>query len=364
MEDIQRDMFCERNVFRRILPFLLIAIIGIPLPSQGQTSLSPASFAPIGLPSSRSPSPVFNRYAALPPFTAQQPRRGEWILVPTLEIGQLMTSLLITSETEPPEFRSLLDYETISLELPVSYGLGDAVSLEADVQIQYVWGGFLDGPIEWFHELFGFPNAGRQETQDGQVVVDVDTKNGYALRLDRAALLISDPVVGIAVRIVRRTSLDLTGRFIGAVPLGLGGGVAGADLPQLGAGIYADWRPSRRVSAHLLLGGVLPLESLIWTGDRPYPVAQVRASVFLETARGIYLFLDGNFKSSPSRGFVTEDGRDFFGQPNADILIGIAISGRRSRERGGFGAFSVQEDPFSHNASDVRFIGAGAFRFP
>jgi hypothetical protein len=333
------------------------------LPIQSPSCAQSTAFAPFGLPSSRSPSPVFNRFAALPPFTARQPGQGDWLLVPTLEIAQCMTSLLVTQEDGSKAYKTSLDYETISLELPLSWGLSDRVSLEMDLQVQYIWGGFLDGIVESFHKSLGFPNGGRENVDYGRVEIDVETQNGYSLKLDKAALLVSDPVFGAAFSLVRLPALGLTGRVIGALPLGLGGGLAGSDLPQLGAGLYADWRPGPRTSMHMLLAGVLPLECFGWTGTHPCPMAQVRVSALAELARGLFLFVDCNYRSSPIRGYIADDGRDFFHLPNVDLLIGFVRSGSASRSAGRFGALSVREDPVSHNASDVGFLATGGFRW-
>jgi len=269
----------------------------------------------------------------------------------------------IVNEDGTDVMKANLDYETISLEAPISYGLTDGVSLELDLQIQYIWGGFLDGIIDGFHGLFGFPNNSRKDIEFGNVTIDVDTKNGYSLKLSEPALLVSDPVFGAAFRMVRVPRFDVTGRVIGTLPLGLGRGLAGTSLPQLGAGVYIDWRPVSRISAHALLAGVLPLESIGWTEARPFPMAHARLSALVELSRRVFLFVDFNFKSSPIRGTVYDGDVDFFHQPNADLLVGFVVSGRKARSDGRFGAFSVQEDPFSHNSSDIRFIGTGAFRY-
>ncbi len=348
-----------RRAPRALLAAAAFAFLSLGEPARAQE----AAFYPLGLPSSRSLSPVFNRYASLPPFTARQPARGELFLVPTLELSQVMLASWKVQPDGSEILESDLDFEALSLELPVSWGLTDGISLELDLQVQYIWGGFLDGIIEGFHGLFGFPNGGREEVPAGQVVVDVDTRNGYSLKLEGPALLVSDPVLGAAFRLVRTPFLGLTGRAMAAVPLGLGKGLAGNGLPQLGAGVYADLRPAGGLSIHAMAGGVLPLESFGWTGPRPYPLFQARASVLARLGRVALLFVDLNFRTSPTRGYILDGGKDLFGQPNADLLVGLVFSGPAARREGRFGSFSVQEDPITHNASDIRFLASGAFRW-
>lgn len=320
-------------------------------------------FRPIGLPSSRSTSPVFNRYASLPPFTAEQPKRGEWFCVPTFELSQGMLAAWMYDSYGVPYPATQLDCETFSLELPLAYGLTDTVSLELDLQVQYLSGGFLDIVIESFHGLFGFPNGGRELFDRNRVEVDIPTMNGFDLRMDSSALLVADPVFGVGLGLAKTDRTTLTGRLLAALPLGLGAGLSGAELPQLGAALYAGWMPHSRITVNASVGGVLPLESFGWTASKPYPTAHARASILAEAAPGFFLLADFNFRTSPISSTIRYDGVDFYAMPNADLLIAFVFTGRKEKERGLFGSFSFQEDPFSHNAADIGFKGSGAFRW-
>ncbi|MFA6507762.1 MAG: DUF3187 family protein, partial [Treponemataceae bacterium] len=243
-----------------LCPFLLV---------DAQTPIT--SFQPIGLPSSRSSSPVFNRYASLPPFTAAQPEKGEWFCIPTLEFSQGMTAAYIYDANGFEIPATILDYETLSLELPVSYGLTDMISLEMDLQFQYLWGGKLDALVEAFHGLFGFLNGGREIFNRDRLEITIPTLSGFDLRAASPALLVSDPLLGVALRLVKTDQTALTGRIFTALPLGLGAGLYGAELPQLGSGLYFCWTPHPRFGINASVGGILPLESFGWTASHPFP---------------------------------------------------------------------------------------------
>lgn len=318
-------------------------------------------FSALALPSSRSPSPVFNRYASLPPFTARLPRKGETVLAPSFEIAQAMLAALYLQEDGSDLPVANLDFETFGLELPISYGLSDRIAFELDAQAQYLWGGFLDEIIEGFHGLFGFPNGGREFFDPYDVAVFVETDNGYDLLADKAMFLVSDPYFGAAFGLIDSPALGLSFRLGGTVPLGLGRGFAGTELPQILAGAYADWRPSRRLSVYAMAGGILPLESFGWTNIRPAPMAQGRISSFIELNKSLFLFVDFNLKTSPISGNIYANGLDFFALPNADLLIGFAFASPGAKAAGKFSSFTVQEDPISHNSTDIRFIGSGVF---
>lgn len=319
-------------------------------------------FAPIGLPSSRSHSPVFNRFASLPPFTAELPGRGEWFLLPTASIKQAMIASLYIQEDGGGIPLTNLDFETVGLELSAAWGLSDRISLEFNAEVHYLWGGLFDGLIAGFHEAFGFPNAGRELFDAGDVSIYVKTRNGYTLYADEAMLLVSDPAFGAAFRLIARRDFSLTARAAGTVPLSLGKGFSGSELPQALAGFYLDWRPARRSSLHASAGGILPFESFGLTGTNPRPLLQSRISGFFDIGNGFLFFADFNLKTSPIDGEIYEGNVNFFGLPSADLLIGVAFAGPRERREGRYFGFAIQEDPISHNSTDVGFIWAGAFR--
>jgi len=335
-----------------LYPFLLVF---------AQTPITP--FQPIGLPSSRSSSPVFNRYASLPPFTAVQPEKGEWFCIPTLEFSQGMTAAFIYDADGFQIPATMLDYETLSLELPLSYGLTDTISLEMDLQFQYLWGGKLDAVIESFHGLFGFLNGGREIFNRDRLEINIPTLSGFDLRAASPSFLVSDPIFGVALGLVKTNQTALTGRIFTAVPLGLGAGLSGAELPQIGSGLYLSWTPLPRFGVNASLGGILPLESFGWTASHPFPMAQARLSVLAEAIPGLFLFIDLNFHSSPIRTDFIYSDTDLFAVPNADLLIGFLFTGRSDNRSGRYGSFTFQEDPITHNASDITFIGTGAFRW-
>jgi hypothetical protein len=257
------------------------------------------------------------------------------------------------------ETAQALDFETLSLEMPVSYGLNDLVSLELDLQVQYLWGGFLDRTIEWWHALFGFPNSGREYFPANEAVVHVPTRNGFTLVADGPAFLLSDPVLGVGIRLMETPAFAAAGRCFAAIPAGLGKGLAGSDLPQVGAGAYAAWYAAPGLTLTASAGAVLPLETFGWSGTSPYPVAQFRLSAIAGSIRGRALFADLNLKTSPLSGHVYDGDTNFFAKPNADLLIGLVLIPSGIRRTGGFRSFAVREGPFSGNGSDIGFIASG-----
>lgn|GEM_PF-498847 len=56
------------------------------------------------------------------------------------------------------------DMELLEVGLGLDYGVTSRLQLGVHAPFRHYYGGFLDGFIESFHDVFGFPNAGREKT--------------------------------------------------------------------------------------------------------------------------------------------------------------------------------------------------------
>ena len=305
-----------------------------------------------GLPPTKTGFPVFSRFASLPSFNAQTPGKGSFHLLPEVAVSQVMTSGWNFDSGEPVLMR-YFDFETWSVDLAVEYGVTDRLAIGGDLRAVYLSGGVMDGLIDFYHGLFGFPDMGRPKFPRDEVVLDLDTNNGFSFRRSVPALLLADPQFHAAARIVEGGAFDLTFRLALNVPAGLGAGITGTQAFQAAAGLYADTTVFSRLRLWSALGGVLPFESFLSPG--PKPMLSARLSVLLETGKPVSPFVDFSFTGSPvgtnlltlKNGFIY----DFFGIPEADMRFGFVW------ETGGDRclAFAVQEDPFSSNSADVSF---------
>ena len=248
----------------------------------------------------------------------------------------------------------------MAVELPLRVGLGQSCSIGLDVQAIYLSGGFLDRIIEAWHNLCGFPKNSRDILPRNRVLLDLDTTAGPSFHGDQSAFLVADPVLSFGWGMIQSAQFNLGGQALCAIPLGLGGGVAGTGLPQLGLAVSADWWPLAWLGVHGLSGAVLPLESFKPHG--PWPMIQARLSFIANFGWEVQPYLDFNLRTSPIQTTVYDRFGDYFARPNTDLRFGLLWAGSAARQRGEFGAFTVQEDPFTHNSSDVSLQGGAAFR--
>jgi len=84
------------------------------------------------------------------------------------------TSIYIDETSE--EWSALMDMEMTVVDLSLTYGITNRVNISLALPWISQNGGFLDGPLETYHDFFGFPNYGRE---DGPV-----DEYGYHISVD------------------------------------------------------------------------------------------------------------------------------------------------------------------------------------
>jgi len=85
-----------------------------------------------------------------------------------IEKGRFASSLSIdyTSiyiDEESKEWSALLDMEMTVVDLSLTYGITNRVNISLALPWISQNDGFLDGPLEAYHDFFGFPNYGRED---------------------------------------------------------------------------------------------------------------------------------------------------------------------------------------------------------
>lgn len=87
------------------------------------------------------------------------------------------TSIYIDETSK--DWSALMDMEMTVVELSLTYGITNRMNISLSLPWISQNGGFLDGPLETYHNFFGFPNYGRE---DGPV-----NKFGYHVSVDDEA---------------------------------------------------------------------------------------------------------------------------------------------------------------------------------
>lgn len=146
-----------------------------------------------------------------------------------------------------PEIIAELDSEAAYTTIGVRYGFGNRIDASAALHLAAHFPGVLDGFLQWYHGLFGFPNADRELRPDYG-------HRFYLENSDRVILNEDDPLLSICAlqiepRILlfqgERIPLDLSAGSLIKIPLTqnshdlLSGGI------DIALRIYADYTVSR-----------------------------------------------------------------------------------------------------------------------
>lgn len=192
--------------------------------------------AMIALPAAANERPlaVYNQ-AALARSTAL-PVLGE---TGVLDAGGAITSLRYDLSTEYHASEAvgeavILDGETNLLTLAFRRGLARGLEWTLDIPVLHQGGGFMDGPIENWHQVFGLPDGGREQAprddyryqyeRDGQVLLDA-RRRGWD---------IGDVRTGLGWRVSENLALRGEAKFATGDEDHLAGG-------NLGGALWLDW---------------------------------------------------------------------------------------------------------------------------
>ncbi|MBI2343246.1 MAG: DUF3187 family protein [Deltaproteobacteria bacterium] len=113
------------------------------------------------------------------PVVADAPGDGRWAM--TTQYSNIFEQFVTPTENVQ------IDLEQWQTEMEIAYGLGHQFTLEGTLPITTTWGGFLDGFLQWYHHLFGFPNGGRESVANNTYAVHMIDRTTGATRYAVAA---------------------------------------------------------------------------------------------------------------------------------------------------------------------------------
>lgn len=147
-----------------------------------------------------------------------------------------------------------IDGEWVALDVRLGHAISEDLRLSVSLPVLGRTGGFADGAIEGFHDVFGLGNAGREEHPRNQLLMDMDG-DGNGRRVDSEAWGIGDIPVFASWRITpfggRGPTVFLGGGA--SLPSGDETNLEGLGVPLWGASVLAFQRIGR--SAWTLYGG-------------------------------------------------------------------------------------------------------------
>lgn len=337
----------------RLNIFLLFSFLLIPCSVYAQTG-SEGTTVPKGPLVGKNLYLPFAVYYTYPGFPAQPAEEGA--------IGNLASVYYLndvkTVGTEDifgnPVYYTIQDYESMIIEYSFFWQAAQLWQFGTALRVQAFYGGFLDAPIEWFHQFFGLPNEGRDYIAMNQLNIDVVNKNSVNIMLDHAAFVFGD--MDIWARWSFFSSREIYLAVLAAVklPTGFLSGISAVSsgYPDLAFQVLADWHPLELFSFYAQAGLTVPADSF-WPGleSDPYPFFQGMICTEFHPDRAYSVILQLNIKTRVLSGYELHfffQQTDRLSLPQLNILTGI-----KWRTKDLLWQAYIEEDAITNQGADI-----------
>ena len=206
--------------------FILILLF---LPSLSFASLT--EYRPAGPLNARSQNPLYLQFLAMPIESPQ-----------TLNQHQFETKVSTTFSNafEYDPFANTivnLDMEIWRTAIAFAYGVTDEIDIQIEIPFITNGGGFLDSFIQWYHNLFGLPNGGRELVGNNEFHYDLIQGGNNLLGYTNTAFGFSDITLRFKYIFSERLRLPFFLAATGYVKLPTGQASKGLGSGQLDAGM-------------------------------------------------------------------------------------------------------------------------------
>ncbi len=260
-----------------------------------------------------------------------------------------------------PVYYTIQDYESMIIENSFFWQAAPLWQFGAAVRVQAFYVGFLDAPIEWFHQLFGFPNEGRSYIAMNQINIDVTNKNNVNIMLDHSAFAFGDMDIWVRWSFFSGREIYLAALAAVKLPTGALSGISAVSsgYPDLAFQFLADWHPLDLFSFYGQAGLTVPADSF-WPGSEsdPYPFFQGMICTEFHPDRTYSVILQINFKTRVLSGYELHflfQQTDRLSLPQFNILIGI-----KWHIKGLLWQAYIEEDAITNQGADITFnLSAG-----
>ncbi|MBN2655643.1 MAG: DUF3187 family protein [Spirochaetales bacterium] len=245
-----------------------------------------------------------------------------------------------------------IDYEGYILEPGVSFNPLNDLEAGVTARLHFYYGGIFDSVFEGFHDLFGFPNGGRESYGRDEVFINIHTTSGIDLFLDEPLAAPGDTDLFVKWTFLSLRSLDLALWGALKIPTGSMETISGSGYADLAFSLLADFHFLRRFAFYLETGLVIPGQLLSGHDKAPLPIFHLMAgSEFMVTER-LSLLLLFKLNTSPIAEDVTVPENISYTTklvlPMTNILFGVIWEAGPLRVQ-----FNMEEDAFTNNGADL-----------
>lgn len=145
---------------------------------------------------------------------------------------------------------TIIDGETHRLELAFRRGIGSGWEIGANLPVLRHSGGFLDRPIEEWHNIFGLPSGNRDRLPRNRLLFSQRNPDGRAFLLDSNAAGVGD----LQLLVSRQLADGLALRTSLKLPTGDSGLLTGSGATSLSSSLHASGAFTQRLHWHVSAG--------------------------------------------------------------------------------------------------------------
>ena len=244
------------------------------------------------------------------------------------------------------------DYEGYVLEPTLSFNPLDSLEAGITSRLHFYYGGIFDSVFEAFHELFGFPNGGRESFPQNDVYISIHTTSGIDLFLDDNLTAIGDTDLFVKWSFLNISAMDLALWGALKLPTGAMENISGSGYADLGLALLADFHFFKRFAFFLETGIVLPGQLLAGKSEYPLPVFHLMAASEFMVTENFSLLLQFKLNTSPiAEGVTVPENITYTAkliQPMTNILFGAIWKAGPVKIQ-----FNLEEDAFTNNGADL-----------
>jgi len=241
----------------------------------------------------------------------------------------------------------LIDYESTVVEFSFDWQAFNSWRFSADWRMHFRYGGFFDQVIEWWHGIFGFPNAGREYFDNYRSYWSIRSEKQW--QASGSIPGAGDVDLQALWSFWSNSELFLAAVFAFKLPTGRSDLRYGSGFPDIGMALLLDWYPRDRWGFYLNTGIVIPL------AGEGHSMIQVIPAVEFRMFPDISILTQLNIQSTPFIGEMPFTHK-LFGRVNHFTLpqTSIKIGFKGHVGRFGWQAY-VEEDILTWEGPDILF---------
>ena len=236
----------------------------------------------------------------------------------------------------------ILDMEIFRPAFFFRYGFREDWEAGAELPFLEFSGGFLDPFIQGFHDVFNFPNGGRENRRNGAFEYRVESRDGVNYQVDDQPFGLSDITFHLKRHLFKEEKFGKYSPGLAAtaylkIPTGMRSEGLGSGRPDLGFNFSSDksfWRMGTYLNLGLvILGGQADLDPIL----RPALVTWMLGAELV----AIEKYLNVTFQLNGDSALFTGTGVAQLSHGSLDLVVGL--SGRVGDRF--FWQFGFTEDP-------------------